>query len=133
MVEKNQEEQQEIMFKLSMFEQQIQQLQQQLQAVEKGIVELNSLNLGLDELVGKEGKEIFASIGKGIFAKAKLISEDLIVDVGDKNLVKKTIPETQKLVKNQIEKLEEVKKELNKNLDVTSEELRGLIKSADEK
>ena len=129
MEEKNQQEQQEIMFKLSMFEQQIQQLQQQLQAVEKGIVELNSLNLGLDELVGKEGKEIFASSGKGIFAKAKLISEDLIVDIGDKNLVKKTIPETQKLVKNQIKKLEEVKKELNKNLEITGNELQGLIQN----
>ncbi len=133
MEEKNPQEQQEIMFKLSMFEQQIQQLQQQLQAVEKGVAELDSLNLGLDELVGKEGKEIFASIGKGIFAKAKLLSEDLIVDIGNKNFVKKTIPETQKLVKDQIEKLEEVKKELDKNLEATSEELRGLIKSVDGK
>lgn len=131
MKEKNQQEQQEIMFKLSMFEQQIQQLQQQLQAVEQGIVELNSLYSGLDELVGKEGKEIFASIGKGIFAKAKLISEDLIVDIGSKNFVKKTIPETQKLVKDQIEKLEEVKRELNENRDSTSDELRELIKSVD--
>ena len=48
MTEKNQQEQQEILFKLSMFEQQVQQLQQQLQAVEQGIVELNSLSLGLD-------------------------------------------------------------------------------------
>ena len=131
MEEKNQQEQQEIMFKLSMFEQQIQQLQQQLQAVEKGIIDLSSLNLGLDEVVGKEGKEIFASIGKGIFAKAKLISEDLIVDIGSKNFVKKTIPETQKLVKNQIENLEEVKKELNNNLEATSNELRGLIQNVD--
>jgi prefoldin alpha subunit len=131
MEEKSQQEQQEIMFKLSMFEQQIQQIQQQLQSVEQGIIELNSLNLGLDEMVGKEGKEIFASIGKGIFAKAKLISEDLIVDIGDKNLVKKTIPETQKLVKNQMEKLEEVKKELDNNLESTSNELRGLIQSVD--
>jgi prefoldin alpha subunit len=131
MEEKNQQEQQEIMFKLSMFEQQIQQLQQQLQAVEKGIIDLSSLNLGLDEVVGKEGKEIFASIGKGIFAKAKLISEDLIVDIGSKNFVKKTIPETQELVKNQIENLEEVKKELNNNLEATSNELRGLIQNVD--
>jgi prefoldin alpha subunit len=131
MEEKNQQEQQEIMFKLSMFEQQIQQLQQQLQAVEKGIIDLSSLNLGLDEVVGKEGKEIFASIGKGIFAKAKLISEDLIVDIGSKNFVKKTIPETQELVKNQIENLEEVKKELNNNLESASNELRGLIQNVD--
>ena len=87
-------EQQELMFKLSVFEQQLQQLQQQLQAVEQGIAELGSLNLGLDELIGSKGKEIFAPIGKGIFTKSKLLSEDLIVDIGGKNFVKKSIPET---------------------------------------
>ena len=40
--------QQELMMKLSMFEQQIQQLNQQLQALEEGIVEMNSLNFALD-------------------------------------------------------------------------------------
>ena len=132
MEEKNQQEQQEIMFKLSMFEQQTQQLQQQLQAVEQGIIELNSLNLGLDEMTGKNDAEIFASIGKGIFVKAKLISEDLIVDIGNKVFVKKSVLETQKLVKDQIEKLEDVKKDLNNNLEATSNELRKLIKSVDE-
>ena len=88
-MEKNQQEQQEMLFKLSMFEQKIQQLQQQLQAVEQGTIELNSLNLGLDEIKGKKEKEIFALIGRGIFAKAKLISEDLIVEVGEKKFVKK--------------------------------------------
>ena len=68
---------QELMIKFQMFEQQIQQIQQQLEAVEKGTVELSSLNLGLDELKGAKGKEIMAPIGRGIFAKAKLISEDL--------------------------------------------------------
>ena len=83
------EAQQELMFKLSMFEQQIQQIQQQLQAVEQGVAELTSLNLGLEEIVGSEGKEIMAPIGRGIFVKAKLLSEELIVDVGGKNFVKK--------------------------------------------
>ena len=46
-------DQQELIMKLSMFEQQIQQIQQQLQAVEQALAELNSLNLGLDELIGK--------------------------------------------------------------------------------
>jgi prefoldin subunit 5 len=63
--------QQELMFKLSMFEQQIQQLQQQLQAVEQGIVDMNSLSMGLEELKGSKGKEILAPIGRGIFAKAR--------------------------------------------------------------
>ena len=119
--------QQELLFKLSIFEQHIQQLQQQLAAVNQGISELDSLNLGLGEIVGKEGKEIFAPVGKGIFAKAKLISEDLIIDIGGKNFVKKSVPETQKNLTEQIERLEEVKKELSKNLELVNEEIRKII------
>ena len=94
MTENNEQNQQEILFKFSMYEQQIKQLQQQMQAVEQGIIELSSLNLGLDELVGNTGKEIRAPIGRGIFVDAKLNSEELIVDIGRGNLVKKSIPET---------------------------------------
>jgi len=119
-MEKNQEE---LMYKLSMYEQQIQQLQQQLQAIEQAIVEMNSLVLGLDELIGSKDKEILAPIGRGIFVKTKLISEDLTVDVGGKNFVKKSIPETKKLIQNQVEKLEEVKKELEGNLEEINNEL----------
>lgn len=121
------EKQQELMFKLSMFEQQIQQIQQQVQAVEQGIVEMNSLNFGLDELVGKEGKEILAPIGRGIFVKSKLISEKLTVDVGGRNFVKKTIPETKKIIEEQIKKLEDVKKDLNDNLEKLGGELMKVM------
>jgi len=116
-------DQQELMYKLSMFEQQIQQLQQQLQAVEQAITEMESLNSGLDELVGSKDKEILAPIGKGIFTKTKLISEDLTVDVGGKNFVQKSIPETKKLIQDQIKKLKEVKKELEDNLKSINSEL----------
>lgn len=123
-------EQQELMFKLSMFEQQMQQLQQQLQAVEQGIVEMSSLNIGLDELVGSQGKEIFAPIGRGIFAKAKLLSEELTVDIGSKNLVKKSIPETKKIINEQIDKLEDVKKDLEKSMNEMNQKFMRLIEEA---
>ena len=58
---KNQQESQENLFKLAMFEQQIKQMQEQMQAIEQGINELHILNLGLDELIGKEEKEILIS------------------------------------------------------------------------
>jgi len=117
----------EVIMKLSMFEQQIQQLQQQIGAIERGIVELSSLNLGLDEIVGGKDKEIFAAIGKGIFARAKLTSEDLNVDVGGGNFVKKTIPETKQLIEEQVGKLQEVKKELENNLERIGEEFNSMI------
>jgi prefoldin alpha subunit len=121
------ENNQELLFKLSMFEQQMNQLQQQLQAVEQGILELGTLNIGLKELENGEGKEIFAPVGRGIFAKAKLISNDLVVDIGNKNFVKKNIPETQSIIKKQIEKLENAKEELNMGLEMMSNEAEKII------
>ena len=122
--------QQELMMKLSMFEQQIQHLNQQLQAVEEGIVEMNSLSLALDELKDKEGEEILSPLGRGIFTKTKLISEDLLVDIGGKNFVEKSIPETKKIIKNQIKKLEEVKKDLESEVEKMNQELREMFQKA---
>ena len=127
------ENNQEVMFKLNMFEQQMRQLQQQLQAVEQGMIELSTLNMDLKELNGSEGKEIFAPIGRGIFAKAKLVSEKLTVDIGEKNFVQKTVPETQKIINKQILKLETAKNELNKGLDELSNEAEKLIHESQKK
>jgi len=117
------------MFKLSMFEQQIQQLQQQLQAIEQAIIEISSLKIGLDELKGSN-KEILAPIGRGIFVKAKAISEELIVDVGGKNFVKKSIPKTKELIEKQIKKLEEIRNDLNNNLEEIGKELQKTLMEA---
>jgi prefoldin alpha subunit len=114
---------QELIYKLQIFDQQIQQLQQQLQAVEQAVVDLHELMLGLDELKSSKGKEIMAPFGKGIFVKAKLISEDLTVDVGGKNLVKKSIPDTKAILEEQIKNLEDIKKNLSDNMENMNHEL----------
>lgn len=124
--------QQEMMLKFQMFEQQIRALQQQLQAVEQAIIDLGSLNLGLDDLKGKKDKEIFALIGKGVYAKAKLISEDLIVDIGGKNFVGKSIDETKEIMQKQIGKLENIKDELNSEMDKINNELTETFMNAQE-
>ena len=121
------EENQEVLFKLSMFEQQMRQLQQQLQAVEQGIIELSTLNIDLKEIENGEGKEIFAAIGRGIFTKAKLLSDELTVDIGERNFVKKSVSETQKIISKQVEKLEDAKKELNRGLEELSKEAEKII------
>ena len=126
----NEKEQQELIYKFGLYEQQIRQLQQQLEAVEQAILEISSLNFGLDELAGSKEKEVFAPVGKGIFAKTRLISEDLIVDVGGKNFVKKSIPETKELIQNQIKKLEEIKKELEENIEKLGEELTAVFENS---
>ena len=120
-MEKENKSEQELTFKFQMLEQQIMAIQQQLQAVEQTLIDMASLNLGLDEI--KKDKEILSPVGAGIFAKSKLISEELIVAIGDKNYIKKSIPETKKLIQEQIMKLEEVKENLNQELEKINEEI----------
>ncbi len=121
------------MMKLNMFEQQIRQLQQQLQAIEQADMEIKKLNENLGDIIGSENKEILASIGKGIFAKAKLISDELMVDIGDGNIVKKTVPETKKIIEKQLDKLAEIKEELENNLNIIEQEMTKEIINAQQK
>ncbi len=116
-----------------MFEQQIRQLQQQIQAVDNGIIELNNLSIGLGEITGGKDREIFAPIGRGIFVKAKILSEDLTVDVGSKNFVKKSVPETQKMIEEQMSRLGEARQELESNLDGMNEEIEKVLIQAQER
>ena len=123
MEENNENSEQELTQKFMAFEQQIRMIQQQLQAVEQAIVDLGSLNLELDELIGKKDSEILSPVGRGIYAHANLTSEELLVDIGGKNLVKKSIPETKELLKEQIGKLDRIKDELNEEMEKINEEL----------
>ena len=113
----------ELQMRFQIFEQQIMQIQQQIQAIDQATVEIDLLEKGLNDLSGKKDSEILAPLGKGIFAKAKLISEDLMVDVGGKNLIIKSIPETQELIKVQLTKLQEVKVQLEEELEKINMEL----------
>lgn len=124
------ENQQELMYKLQMFEQQMQQMQQQIQSVEQGIIDLSNLNLGLDDLVGAKDKEIMTLVGKGIFVKTKLLSEDLVVDVGEKNFVTKSISETKDMITEQLGKLREAKDILTDNMEKSGADFQEMIMQA---
>jgi prefoldin alpha subunit len=122
--------QQELMFKFNMFEQQIRQLQEQMQAVEQVCIELQSLSFSLDDIKGSEGKEIVAHIGRGIHARAKLLSEDLLVDIGGGNIVKKDVDGAKELIKGQVKKLEDIKLDLDKAMQSINEELTKIFLEA---
>jgi prefoldin alpha subunit len=123
----------ELMAKLGSFEHQIKGIQEQMQAVEEAILDMNSLIKGLEELKGKEGEEILARIGRGIFVKAKLLSEELVVDVGGKNFIKKDIPSTQEVIKDQLSKLNKIQEDLTGTLERMNEEITKTILDAQAK
>ncbi len=106
------ENQQELMQKLNMYEQQMNQMNQQLGAINQNIFDIHFMKDGLEELKGAKGQDILAPLGKGIFVQSKVNHEDLIVDIGENNLVKKSIEETKEIMEDQLKKLAEVKEEL---------------------
>ena len=126
-------EDKELFFKINMLDQYMKNIQQQIEAVENEIMELTSLKKGLEDLKNSSGKEIFSSIGKNIFIKTKIISEELLVRIGEKNLVKKSIPETAKIIETQKIKLEHIKEELINEIEKLNREAEKLLESIENK
>jgi prefoldin alpha subunit len=124
---------QELGRKFQVFEQQIRMLQEQLQSVEQTSLDLQNLDLGLDDLKSSKDKEILAQVGRGIFVKAKVLSEDLIVDIGGKNFVTKSIENTKEIINSQVEKLSEIKEDLENELEKINSEITNVFMEHQEK
>ena len=131
MVEKNsqenEEKKQEVMQKFQAYQQQAQQIQEQIKTVNQNVQELEHLSRGLEDLKGKKGKEILTQIGRGIFVKAKLLSEKLTVDVGGGNFMPKDIGETKKVLDEQKGKLKDLENQLNKAMENLSQEVQKVL------
>ncbi|MEK6875313.1 MAG: prefoldin subunit alpha [Nanoarchaeota archaeon] len=117
----------ELIYKIGILEQQSEQLQRQLQMIEQSFNELSKLKIDLEDLKNSKGKEIMAPIGRGIFIKSKIIEENLLVDIGSKNLVVKSIAETQELIQEQIKKLHEVQEFMNSSLHELGHEMEKAV------
>ena len=120
--------QQELEHKFRAYEQQIMQVQQQLQAIEKAILDITSISTGLGEFKGQKDLEIMTPVGRGIYAKTKLISEELLVDVGEGNFVSKSIDETKEIIAKQSEKLKEMQITLEGELERINNELTATMR-----
>ena len=104
--------------------------------LQQHLSELSSLEYSLAEMkTVKKDSEIFSSLGSGIFVNSKLSSQDkVIVNVGAGLLVTKTVEEALKLVKTQMENVnnsaENIKEELSKAVaysEKLSEDLNEMV------
>ncbi len=125
----NIDKKQEYLIKLQSFEQQANQLGEQFQAVEQQINELDKLKEDLNGLKNSAEKEVYTDFGKGIFVKAKLDKEDLLVDVGDKVFVPKSFEDISETIDVQKKKFEEVKDNIGKNIEEINKKVNELINS----
>lgn len=116
---------------LSMLEQESNHLQQQMQLIEQQNLELQTLQIGLRELEKTKEKKMLANLGKGIFIKTQIENKELIVDVGNKTFVQKNIPETLKVIDEQLEKLLEAKKKVLMKMQELQHRMQEIVAQAE--
>ena len=118
---------QENLLHASMLEKQSQEIQGNIQLVEREILELEQFSTDLDFISKSKEKEIISSMGKGIHLKAKLENNSLFVEVGAKIIVKKTPEETKKIIELQVKALKEARINLFSQLEISNANLSNLI------
>ncbi len=114
--------------KFQEFERQIIHLQDQLSVLNQAIEDMKSVSEGIVNLKGSIGKDIMAPIGRGIFVKAKLSSESLIVDLGAGNFVEKSIDQARELIKQQQIKIEKTRLQTQKDLEKINQQITETMK-----
>lgn len=111
-----------------MMQQQMQQLQQQIEKFDKQLLELNGVTTALEEFQNmKKGSDMLVPLASGIFAYGELKdSEHVRVNVGANVSVKKSIPDTISLVKQQIDEIEKYKVQMTENLTQMNQYMHAL-------
>lgn len=107
---------------LQLVEQQIKQLQQQILALEQQILEFKTVERSLNNISkNKTNTPLYSPLGLGMFIKTELKNnKEILMNVGSKVVVKKTISEAGELLKKQSKEMENIiinlKNQLSNNI-----------------
>ena len=123
---------------LQLLDAQIKELEKELSALEvqsKNILNLKESLTSLEK--SKENSRGFSAIGAGIYSESDIKdTKNVLVNVGAGVLVKKSVPETSKLLDKQITQSQEITKKLAANIQTLSEkavelqmEVQDLVKA----
>ena len=85
----------------------------------------------MKELDESKEKGMLANLGKGIFIKTDIQDKKLFVDVGNKSFVRKDIPETLKVIEEQLDKMMETKGKIMMKLQELQIEMQKIIEEAE--
>jgi len=102
----------DMIYRAQMLQKESEESERNLQMVEEQISELELFEKNLGELKDSKGKEMLASLGKGVYIKSDIKEEKLFVEVGAGVVVRKTREETKKTIELQIGRLKEVRIQL---------------------
>jgi prefoldin alpha subunit len=117
----------EQIIQMQVLEQEAEALNQQLQLIEQNLSEIKDLGSSLEEIEKKDNKEILVNIGKKIYLPVEIKDNNLLVEIGKGNFVKKTSSETKKIIDEQIEKLIIGREEITARLDELQQKANDIM------
>jgi len=119
----------ELLFRLSMLEQEAKKLQEQIELINQQQEEFEILKGSLKKIDSSKEKEFLASLGKGIFIKSEIKDKKLFVNVGEGIVVKKKPEEAIEIIDKQIKELNKLRVSLMEQLENLNSEMRKLVES----
>ena len=121
-------EQQQIIMDLQMQEQRIKQLEAQINAIQKQIVEMQGITESLEAIdKSTTENEVLLPIGRGIFVKNKITSKNVLLNIGSGIVIEKNAKDTTKLVDEQAKKLSMMANEYQEEIISISRKIESTI------
>ena len=113
-MEKNKEELQKMYFEIQMLDEQLKEMKKNMIALDEQVVELNNNIQALDDF--KEtgtGKSTYVTLIPGVFVNAEIKDDkELLVNVGNNVVVKKTVDDTKELIKKRFDLIKQYREKM---------------------
>ena len=126
MNQRNDQEMQQKHSEVQLMNEQINQMQQRINMINQQVLQLKDIVSNLEEFKkAKKDSKLMFSVGPGVYAEGELKEDNLIVNVGSNILVKKSVPDTIEIIKEQVKELENVLEQDEKNYNMLCMKLQN--------
>ena len=120
----------EMMMQASVIEREARQLEDNLQLIDSQIIELENFKITLNSFIKSKEKEMLCGLGKGVYIKSKVEDKDkLFVEVGAGIIIKKSPEDALEVAGQQVERLQNARKEILLRLNQYHVQLQDFINS----
>lgn len=123
---------QELLFKAQFLQKQAEEMEQNLELVDRELEDLQKLDANIEFLINSKEKSSISLIGKGLHIKTNIESKELFVEVGAGVIVKKSPEEARKIIITQIKKLNEARIHLLGKLDIYHRTIESVVKEIEQ-
>ncbi len=125
------EEEARISYELQYYQKQAEEIERQLSQLQMLLQENSSTQAALDALLVAGDAETISPLGGGVFFKAKILdSKKVLVDVGGRVIVEKTVPDAKAVLEQRRKTTLDTVARLEKNFEEVARKIQSLSQAA---